>query len=156
MAKSYNSVVKWGCIVGVMYLFVLWLNFSMQWFGTFIMPETYASAYPGYGVNYVLNYPLNMFSFLLTVVGLMLLTIFFAWSSAPAIKWSAEKLNLKRVGVTLTLFGGYFMLIYLLFVIFGPVGGYSIWNAVFIHFIVDHWCVSLPALGIPLMLGLCT
>jgi len=150
-SESYGEVVKWGSIAGISYLFVLWLNFSMQWFGTFIMPETYTSTYPGYGINYVLKYPLNMFSFLLTFAGLFLLIVFFVWSSAPAIKGSIEKLSLRRVGVTLTAFGGYFILMHLLFVVFGPVGGYSIWNAVFTYFSVDAWCVALPALGVPLM-----
>ena len=150
-AGSYVEVVKWACIVGVSYLFVFWLNFSMQWFGTFIMPEIYSSAYPGYGISYVLDYPLNMFSFLLTLVGLLLLMVFFVWSSTLAMKGYAEKLSLKRVGVTLTAFGGYFLLIYLLFLVFGPVGGYSLWNAVFIHHSVDLWCATLPALGIPLL-----
>jgi len=95
-----------------------------------------------------------MFSFLLTLIGLPLLAAFFRWSALPTIRENATTLNLRRMGVTMTAFGGYFILIFILFVIFGPVGGYSIWNSLFIHHNVDFWwCATLPALGIPLMLS---
>jgi hypothetical protein len=151
-SKSRKGTVKWASIVGVSYLIVFWLTYVTQWIATFIQPESYASTYPGYGMKYILDHLLNMFSFLLTSVGLLLLTIFFLWSVLPNIRDLAAGLNLRRVGITLTLLGGYFITIIAFFNIFGPVGGPSIWIVFFMHNNADLWCVALPALGLPMIL----
>ena len=160
--KHYGEAIKWGCIAGISYLFVFWLNFTAQWIATIIQPESWASTYPGYevgfvtypgyGISYVTDYPLNLFSFLLTSIGLLSLTIFFAWSVLPTIRDPTKLPNLRKVGVTLTLLGAYFIIIILFFIVFGHVGGRSIWTMWFIYNNLDLWCVALPALGIPLML----
>ena len=152
-SKSHKETVKWACIAGVSYLIVFWLTYVTQWIATFIQPESYASTYPGYGMKYILDHPLNMFSFILTSVGLLLLTIFFLWSALPTIRDPAAGLNLRRVGITLTLLGGYFITIITFFRIFGPVGGPSIWIIFFMYSNADLWCVVLPALGIPMILA---
>lgn len=160
--KHYGEAIKWGCIAGISYLFVFWLNFTSQWIATIIQPGNLASTYPGYdvgfvtypgyGINYVIDYPLNLFSFLLTSIGLLSLTIFFAWSVLPTIRDPTKLPNLRKVGVTLTLLGAYFIIVILLFIVFGHVGGRSIWTMWFIYNNLDLWCVALPALGLPLML----
>lgn len=159
---QYSGAIKWACIAGLSYLIVFWVNFLTQWIGTFIQPEHFASTYPGYiitgfiypghGISYVLNYPLNLFSFLLTAIGLPLLMVFFLWSVLPTLR-DPSKLSMRKVGVTMTLLGGYFIIIILFYVVFGPVGGRSIWIWWFIYNNLDLWCVALPLLGIPLMLG---
>jgi hypothetical protein len=131
---------------------VFWLTYVTQWIATFMQPESYATIYPGYGMKYILDQPLNMFTFLLTSVGLPLLTIFFFWSTRTATRESAAGLNLRRVGLTLTLLGGYFIAIITFFRIFGTVGGPSIWIIFFMFNNADLWCVTLPALGIPMIL----
>jgi hypothetical protein len=151
--KSRNEIIKWACIVGVSYLIVFWLTYVTQWIATFMQPESYATIYPGYGITYVLNHPLNMFTFLLTSVGLPLLTVFFFWSTRTAIRDPTAGLSLRRVGLTLTLLGGYFITIIALFRIFGTVGEPSIWIIFFMYNNADLWCVTLPALGIPMILG---
>lgn len=152
--KSYEEAVKWSCIVGTSYLLMWWLNYSGQWFALFVQPEGIFTVYAGHGLSYVLGYPLNMFSFLLTFIGLLFLTIFFALFSIHTIRDPARILDLKIVGATLTALGGYFILNVLLHLIFKPfMGEYSIWNAFFMAHNVDLWCVTLPALGVPLMLG---
>jgi hypothetical protein len=151
-SESHWGIVKWACIAGVSYLIVFWLTYVTQWIATFMQPESYASLYPGYGIEYVLNHPLNMFTFILTSVGLPLLTIFFLWFALPAIRDPAAGLNLRRVGITLTLLGGYFITIITLFGIFGTVGGPSIWIMFFMYNNPDLWCITLPVLGIPLIL----
>jgi hypothetical protein len=79
--KPRNEIIKWACIAGVSYLIVFWLTYLTQWIATFMQHESYASIYPSYGLNYISDHPLNMFTFILTSFGLPLLTIFF-WRSS--------------------------------------------------------------------------
>jgi hypothetical protein len=151
--KSRNEIIKWACVTGVSYIIVFWLTYITQWIATIIQPESYASRYPGYGIKYILDNPVNMVTFLMASVGLLLLIVFFLWSTLPTMRNPAAGLNLRRVGVTLTLLGGYFITIITLFRIFGPVGGSSIWIEFFMYSNADLWCVTLPALGIPLILA---
>lgn len=153
-AKFSKGTFKWITVVGVCYFIVFWLTYFTQWIATIIQPESLASdpSYAGYGINYVLQYPLNMFTFLLTAVGLPLLTVFFVWSMQPAMRNPDAPLDLRKIGITLTLLGGYFIIVIVLFMMFGYVGGASIWIVFFIFNSADLWLVALPALGIPLIL----
>ena len=148
-----KGAVKWACVAGVSYLIVFWLTYFTQWIATIIQPESYASSYPGYGIKYILDNPVNTVTFLLTSVGLLLLIVFFLWSTLPTMLNPAAGLNLRRVGITLTLLGGYFITIITLFKIFGPMGGSSIWIEFFMNSNADLWCIVLPALGIPMILA---
>jgi hypothetical protein len=150
--ESRNEIIKGACIVGVSYLIVFWLTYFAQWIATLIQPGSYAAIYPGYGITYILKHPLNMFTFLLTSVGLPLLAIFFFWSTRSVISDPTVGLSLRRVGLTLTLLGGFFITIITFFRIFGTVGERSIWIMFFIYNNADLWCVALPALGIPMIL----
>jgi hypothetical protein len=151
-AQSRNEIMKWACITGLSYLVVFWLTYLTQWIATFLQPASYASVYPGYELGYVLDYPLNMFTFILTAVGLPLLMVYFVWSSLPAIRDPRSKLNLQKLGITLILLGAYFIAIITVFVVFGAVGGSSIWIIFFMFNNPDLWCVSLPILGVALVL----
>jgi hypothetical protein len=151
--RLQKGAVKWACVAGVSYLIVFWLTYFTQWIATIIQPESYAFSYPGYGMEYILDNPVNMVTFLLTSVGLLLLIVFFLWSTLPTMRNPAAGLNLRKVGVTLTLLGGYFITIITLFRIFGPVGGPSVWIEFFMYSNADLWCVVLPALGIPMILA---
>ena len=153
-AKFSRVTFKWITVVGVCYLVVFWLTYFTQWIATIIQPASLASdpSYAGYGISYILQYPLNMFTFILTSVGLPLLIIFFAWSMQPTLHNSDSPLELRKIGVTLTLLGGYFIIVIALFLIFGYVGGASIWIVFFIFNSADLWCVALPAIGLPIIL----
>ena len=70
-----KNAIKWGLIVGTFYVFVFWLNNTGNWIAAVI----------GKGVDYVLLYPANMFSFLLTTVGLLLLALYAAFFSKKSI-----------------------------------------------------------------------
>ena len=150
--SSREGMVKWAYIVGMCYLIVFWLTYFTQWIATFMQPAVYASLYPGFGTEYVLNYPLNMFTFILTSVGFPLLMLFFWRSSLPAMRDPTKSLNLRKLGITLNLLGFYFIAIIAIFRIFGVVGGESIWILFFMFNNPDLWCVTLPVLGIPLIL----
>jgi len=151
-AKFGKETYRWACVVGVCYFIVFWLTYLTQWIASFIQPESYASTFPGYGIKYIIEYPLNMFTFLLTAVGLPLLATYFVWSTLPAMRDPAAGLNLRRLGITLTVLGFYFMTIITLFRVFGYVGGASIWIVFFMFNNADLWCVTLPVLGIALIL----
>jgi hypothetical protein len=150
--QSHSEITKWACITGLSYLIVFWLTYITQWIATFLQPSSYASVYPGYGLQYVLDYPLNMFTFILTSVGLPLLLVFFVWTSLPAMRNPNLKIDLRKVGISLTLLGAYFITNIILFVLFGAVGGASIWIIFFMFNNPDLWCVTLLILGIALIL----
>ena len=149
--ESYGQAIKWSYVTGLVYLVVFWLNYAGQWFALFIQPDIYASSYPGFGSSFILNYPINMFNFLLTSVGLLLLAAYFAWNTRQVIRDPA-KFDLKKVGLVLTLLGAYFIATVLIFAVFGPVGGRSLPYIYMLYHNVDNWAVALPFLGIPLIL----
>jgi hypothetical protein len=146
------QAIKWSFIAGLMYLVFFWLNYAGEWFSAFAEPQAYASSFPGYGLGFVLNYPINMFNFLLSSVGLFILLAYFAWLTAQVVR-DPKKIDLRKVGVTLTFLGAYFIVSILLFVIFGPVGGRSMPYNYMLEHSLDNWAVTLPILGIGLILA---
>jgi len=151
--ESRKEIFKWGGIVGVSYIIVFWLTYFTQWIAAFILPKSLASLYPGYGLQLILNHPINMFTFILTSIGLPLLAVFVWLSFLPAIRDPDKGLSVRRLGIILTLLGGYFITVIALFRVFGPVGGDSIWIIFFMYNNADLWCATLPALGIPMILA---
>ena len=140
-SKPMAEGIKWGLVVGVGYLFVFWLNNMGNW--------VYTAMY--YKWSYVAA-PVNLFSFLLTTVGLLVLAVYgayFARSSFGVDSW--RRLDLRKVGAVITAFGVYFDVIYLLWIVFGSVGGWSSWYAWFLGHNVDLWLLSLPVAGLPLL-----
>jgi hypothetical protein len=104
--KPKEEVAKWSCLAGVAYLFVVfWFNYSMLWAGVMV---PYPRAYQQYGWNFVLQ-PANLLSFTLTVFGLLALAATALISTLPAIKGQLTKLSLRRVGIIMEAFGGYFL-----------------------------------------------
>lgn len=141
--KPAKNVIKWGLISGTAYIFVYWLNYSLIW----------ASALIQRGIDLVSLQPVNAFGFIITIVGLLILAIFAAHLSWREIgKERLNALDLKKVGIIVTAFGLYFDLTYLLGLMFGSVGGPNIWHSFFIYNNVDLWMLSLPLIGVPMML----
>jgi len=151
-----GTAVRWACISGVMYIFALWVRFTGQWVATIIQPELYTTffgGFPAHGIGYILNYPLNMLSFILTVVGLPLIAIFLLITSLPSIRNIGARLDMHRIGLILTLLGGYFMVVFfMLYALPEYVGGRSIAGMFFMGHNVDLWMLALPIIGVPLML----
>jgi hypothetical protein len=112
--KPAKNAIKWGLIVGTFYVFVFWLNTTGNWIAAVIEK----------GTDYVLLYPANLFSFLLTTVGLLLLALYSAYFSRKSVGTeSLAKLNLHTVGVIVTLVGLYFAVHYIMWIFLGSVGG---------------------------------
>lgn len=140
--KSAKGPIKWGLILGTLYLFVFWLNNAGMWI-TAVMDK---------GIEYVTLYPVNLLSFAMTTIGLLLLTLFAAYFSKRSFgEETLTKLNFKRIGGIVTAFGLYFDVIYVLYLFFGSVGGWGSWYAWFLNHNMDLWVMSLPFVGLPLL-----
>ena len=93
-----------------------------------------------------------MFSFLLTVVGLLILTLYSAYFTKKTIaKHGLSQVNLRTVGFIITAVGLYFDIIYVMFLILGSVGGWGMWYAWFTGHNLDLWIMALPFAGLPLL-----
>lgn len=140
--RAATGGLKWGLISGTVYIFVLWLNNMGNWVAAALVK----------GTDYLTQFPANMFSFLLTIVGLLLLVIYSAYVT---IKVTAKRnplpLNLRSVGFIITAFGLYFDIIYVMFLTLGAVGGWGMWYAWFTGHNLDLWLMALPFVGVPLL-----
>jgi hypothetical protein len=146
--SSSQEIVKWSCLTSISYLFVVfWFNYSISWVATLI-PWTIRAQL---GMSVLLD-PINFAGFLATVFGLFLIAIFGLMTTLPAIKKLPIELSLRRIGVTMIAFGGYFVLMILLYVL---AGGYAAHPTTWYEIIVPHnpnlWCVTFLFLGLPLL-----
>jgi hypothetical protein len=149
--KAATGGIKWGLISGTVYILVIWLNNACNWIVE-VVPLPGAEFMMVKGIDYITLYPANLFSFVLTVVGLLLLTLYTAYFSKKSIgKHDFTKINLRTVGVIITALGLYFDIIYVMYLFLGPVGGWNIWYAWFTGHNLDLWLMALPFAGLPLL-----
>lgn len=139
--KPTINAVKWGMITGVVYLFVYWFTNTAGWVGAVWWK----------GFSYVVSFPVNLFSFTLTVIGLLALTFSAAyfWKKSPQ-KEVFGKSDFRKIGILITVLGLYYNLIYVLWLFFGSVGGWSTWYSWFLGH-GNLWTLSLPLVGLPLL-----
>jgi hypothetical protein len=144
-----EDIIKWSCIVGVVYLFVVfWFSYTMTWIANMV-PPAYWRPSGLYGLSF-LAIPINLASFILTVGGLLLLAVFGLVTALPGIKKMPEKLSPKRIGATIAGLGAYFVVI---LVLYFAAGGFEKYPTPWYEIIgplhnPDLWCVSLLLLGI--------
>ena len=140
--KPQRGAIKWGLIAGTFYIFVFWLNNTGNWI----------AALSEKGTGYITLYPANMFSFLVTTVGLLALGVYAAVFTKRSINTeSVTELNLKTVGVIVTLVGLYFLVHYMMYIFLGAVGGWGTWYAWMTGHNLDLWAMALPFIGLPLL-----
>lgn len=140
--KASTYGLKWGLISGTTYILVFWLDNSCNWIAAVMRKN----------VSYITLYPANLFSFLLTTVGLLAITIFTAYFSMKTIRTrDITKLNLKKVGVIIVAFGLYFDIIFVMYLFLGAVGGWGDWYAWFFGHNMDLWLLALPIAGVPFL-----
>jgi hypothetical protein len=140
--KPAKNAIKWGLIAGTFYIFVFWLNNTGNWI----------AALSAKGIEYITLYPTNLFSFLLSTVGLLLLALYAAYFSKKSFgAESLAELNLHTVGVIVTLVGLYFGGLYVMWIFLGSVGGWGTWYAWLLGHNLDLWAMSLPFVGLPLL-----
>ena len=108
--KPISNVIKWSLISGTVYIFMVWFDNATVW----------VSAVLTKGIDYVTLYPANIFSFTLTTVGLLALGLYAAYFTKKSLnKGDLEHLNLSRVGLIITFLGLYFLVIYVMWLLFG-------------------------------------
>lgn len=142
--KPQKEAIKWSLIAGTCFIFVWWLNNAGVW--------NYAITQKG--IEYLTSYPQNLVSFIFTVFGLLVLGLFTAFFSKKSIGIEKfEMLDFKKIGLIITIAGFYFLWNYLNWIYFGKLeiwdGG---WYAWFLGHNLDLWALSLPLLGIAILL----
>jgi len=139
--NPYFEKAKWTLICGTLYIFILWFNYAMQW-----VAEIFRT-----GIGFILNYSVNIFTFALTAIGLLLIAFYSAICTRKYIK-NPNKLSLKQIGITITALGLYFDINILLWLIYGSPGGWNLWHTFFIYHNMDLWAATMPLAGLPLIL----
>jgi hypothetical protein len=140
--KPAKGVIKWGLIAGTFYIFVFWLNNTGLWIAALVEK----------GTEYIMLYPANLFSFLITTVGLLLLGLYATYFTKKSIgAQSLAKLNMPIVGAIVTLVGLYFGVHYMMYIFLGAVGGWGTWYAWILGHNLDLWAMALPFVGLPLL-----
>jgi hypothetical protein len=138
-----NNAIKWGLIAGTAYIFVFWLNNTGMWIVTVLVE----------GTGYLTTYPENLLSYVLTTIGLLALTVFTAYftKKSGGVE-TLERLNLRTVGVIISVLGLYFLWNYLTWIFFGADYLWSnLWYAWFLGHNLDLWMLSIPLVGLPLL-----
>jgi hypothetical protein len=141
--KPARGAIKWGLIAGTGYIFVLWLNYTAQWWSDMILS----------GIDFISLHPLNAFGFALTAGGLLLLTLYSGVYSKRSFGTDVlTGLNLKKAGAIIIALGLYFDVLILSWLLFGNPSEGSISYTFFMFHNMDLWLLSLPLVGLPLAL----
>lgn len=140
-SRPAKNALKWGLISGTSFLLISWLNNMGMWIYGVIEK----------GIEYVSLYPVNAYSFTVSVIGLFLLTVYAAYFSKKSFgAKSLCELNLRKIGLIIILFGLYMDVNYMLWLLFGSVGGWGSWYAWMLGHNMDQWLLAIPLLGLPL------
>ena len=141
--KPKRGAIKWVLIYVSAFIFAFWFNNSGEWIGTVLAK----------GSAYLTQYPINLFSFVVTLVGLFAL---FLYSTKFISKWTKTKIltnfDLRKIGAVITLLGLYPLFIFLLWLFFGSVGGWGTWYAWFLgHGYMSFIALPITFITIPLL-----
>jgi hypothetical protein len=145
--SSSQEIIKWSCLTGVAYLFVVfWFNYSMLWAGSMV---PYPKAQIQYGMSFLLE-PANFASFAITVFGLLAIAAFGLLFALPAIKKHPIKLNLGGISAVMVALGGYFIFNTISYYLTGSYEAHpSVWYEVIgpLHN-PNLWCIAFVFLGL--------
>jgi hypothetical protein len=138
-----RETIKWSLIAGSVYLFAFWINNAGNWIGAVITK----------GSGYLTDYPVNMLSFLLTTIGLLLLSLYtISFSKKTIGNNNLTGKDYQKIGLIISVTGIYLTFILLLWFIFGSVGGWGSWYAWLLgHGYLDLWGLTIPFIGLPLL-----
>lgn len=140
--KSLKGAIKWSFITGTIYIIVFWLINTNIWVGVVSQK----------GTQYLISYPQNLLSYIITIIGLLALAIYSVYvTKKSAGTETMQQLKPKPVGVILLSLGLYFLWNYLTYIFFGGDYVWSNWYAWFLGHNMDLWLLSLPVLGLPLL-----
>lgn len=139
--KPHKSGIKWASITGTIYITVFWLINTSIWLG--IVQQK--------GTEYLTAYPEHLLSYILTIVGLLALTIYTVYFTKKSSRTvTLQELKLRTIGGIILALGMYFLWNYLSWVI---LAGYTWnnWYAWFLGHNMDLWMLSLPLVALPLL-----
>jgi hypothetical protein len=140
--KPVKEAIKWAILSGTVYVFVFWLVNTGIWISTLRQK----------GIAYLTLYPENLAGFVLTVFGLLALTVFAAkFAKRFTGTESLDTLNLRAAGALITFLGLWFLWNYLTWIFFGRNESWSYWYAWFLGHNLDLWLLTIPLVGLPLM-----
>jgi len=140
--KPAKGAIKWGVIAGTVYVLVFWLTNTALWVTT-VMRQ---------GIAYLTSYPYNLFSFALTSIGMLALTVFTAYFAKKSVGTeTVEKLNLKTIGAITIALGLFYLWNYLTWIFFGTDEIWSNWYGWFLGNNLNLWLLSIPLVGLPLL-----
>jgi hypothetical protein len=139
--KPVKNAIKWGLIAGTVYVLVFWLTSTAIWISTILRQ----------GIQYLTTYPENLISFTLTSFGMLSLTVFAAYFTKKSVGVeNLEKLDIKTVGLIITMLGLFYLCNYLLWIFFGKTETWSYWYLWFLGNL-NLWLLSIPMVGLPLL-----
>ena len=142
--KPAQAAIKWALIAAAAYLFVFWFNYTSQWWS-----EIFLS-----GTDFLSKSMLYSFEFAITVGGLLLIAVYAAvYAKNHFGTKTLSSLNLRKAGIIVTSLGLYFDAIWIAWLVFGNVGPLTVWPTFSVLHNVDLWMVSLPLVGLPLLLS---
>ncbi|MBX5320473.1 MAG: hypothetical protein ACQXXG_00580 [Candidatus Bathyarchaeia archaeon] len=143
-----EEIVKWVCITGVAYLFVVfWLNYALSWIATTV--PWVERAQPGVSILFE---PLSLISFAATIFGLLAIALSALFSALPYIRGQGASQSFKRVGAIMIAFGSYFILVTILYIVAGGYAGRpTVWHEMVVPHNPDLWCVTFFLLGLRLI-----
>jgi len=146
-----HEIFKWGSLTTFAYVFVLfWFCYSMAWLGNMV-PFDRAKGH--YGWSFLLA-PINLASFVVTVFGLLAVSLLVLKFALPTLRNQPVKINQTGVGALMTALGGYFIFNLLYFYL---TGGYAPHPNVWYEMIgpphnVNLWCLAFVFLGLALLI----
>jgi hypothetical protein len=149
---SIQEVARWSSITAAAYvLVVFWFCYSMAWLGNMV---PFDRSQGQFGWSFLLE-PLNLASFTVTVVGLLLIALFTIKLTFSASKMQPIKISSRGLGVVMMAFGGYFVFNLLYFYL---TGGYAPHPNVWYEMIgpphnVNLWCLAFIFLGLALLIS---
>ena len=122
---------------------MLWLNYTAQWWSDVILSD----------IGFITLNPLNIFNFAITAVGLLLLTLYAAVYAKRSFGTDTlTGLNLKKAGAIIVTLGVYFDVSFLSWLLFAGPNQSGIAYTFFMFHNMDLWLLSLPLVGVPLIL----
>ena len=139
--KPIKPVIKWALISGTFFVLAFWLVNTGIWVLTLMVK----------GFDYILSYPQNMLSFLLTTIGLLALTTYSAYITKSSKAETLQELNFKPISIIILALGFYYLANYLIWIFLGGDYVWSTWYAWLLGHNLDLWMLSLPLVGIPLL-----
>jgi hypothetical protein len=140
--KQKSTLMKWGWITVLAYLFVVfWFNSAMQWTG---MIATWGTE--------ILSDLWNLSGFISSAVFMLVVALLAARTLLPTIKNESVQLKPSRIVVLAVAFGGYFLFAT---AVYFAAGGFASHPTAWYELIVPHnpyaWCLIFFFAGIPLL-----